>query len=203
MSIKQKLGLGAFLTMNIWLITIALVRVTSFKQGMTFDLIWTLFFQFLEPNIAILAACFSAFRSIFVTNGSEARGKRDRPSHSLRKIFRKTPSDHRPLDGLPTVTGATLTGLRTALGNVTNTSNRDSTLNPIGDRSERDFADSSGRIHVKHDWSLDSTRVWAYVKLDKVPWLTADRLHLLRTNCRAGNLCRPTGRLEDGEFEIE
>ena len=80
---KQKLQLGAFLTMNIWLIIIALVRVTSFKRGDYFDLTWTLFFQFFEPNLAILAVCFSAFRSPFVNNGFKRRPRHFDTSHFI------------------------------------------------------------------------------------------------------------------------
>lgn len=156
MSIKQRLGLSVFLTMNVWLIVIALVRVTSFKQG---GLTWILFFQFLEPNVAMLASCFTAFRSIYVSKGSKARREQDRPSNSLRqRLFRNTPLDHQPLDDLPTIPGATLTGMRTAIWNnnrinLTTTNDRDSAASGQG------FVDRGGGIHVKHDWSLDPTRV--------------------------------------------
>jgi hypothetical protein len=156
MSIKQRLGLSVFLTMNVWLIVIALVRVISFKQG---GITWYLFFQFLEPNVAILASCFTAFRSIFVSNGSKARREQDRPSNSLQqRLFRNTPLDHQPLDDLPTIPGATLTGMRTAIWNnnrtnPTTTNDRDSAASGQG------FVDLGGGIHVKHDWSLDPTRV--------------------------------------------
>ena len=188
MSIRQKVGLGAFLTMNIWLIIIALVRVTSFKQGITFDTIWALFFQFLEANIAVFAACFSAFRSIFVTNGSKARGKKDRPSYSQRMwMFRKTPSDHRPLDDLPTVPGATLTGWRTVIGNssissITNISDRDSNWDAVGDGSGRGFASHSGGNLMKHDRLFDSKRVWTYAESHKVPQLRGHRVHFSERN---------------------
>ncbi|KAL8732664.1 MAG: hypothetical protein Q9166_002640 [cf. Caloplaca sp. 2 TL-2023] len=146
MSTVHKLGLLTFLTMNVWLIIIAIVRVSSFKQGQTFDLTWIMFFQYLEPNVAILAACFTAFRSIFVRRGPRAQGAKDRPSHSFRqKLLRWAPMDHQPLDDLPTIPGAALT----------DTNSRDSTAYGQGLGGGRD----GSNIHVKQDWSLESTKV--------------------------------------------
>lgn len=164
MSVRQKIAVGAFLTMNIWLIIIAVIRATTFKHNGHFDNTWICFCQFLEPNIAIFGTCFSAFRSIFVAKGSKASEEKERPSRSLQRfMFRKTPSDHRPLDDLPTFPNATLTGLSIFRGENAGshiiTSNRESNLDPVGNMSEQDAAYYSGRIHVKQAWSLNSTRV--------------------------------------------
>ena len=171
MSIRQKFGLGAFLTVNLWLIVIALIRVTSFKRGETFDLTWTLFFQFFEPNVAILAACFSAFRSLFVSNGSKRRKERDRAPFSVRqKLFRKTPPHNQQLEDLPTIPGATLKGLRTTIwqNNRTkidsSTSNEDSPYPTVGEGkscriSHQNAYDRRNNTMAKHDWSFESARV--------------------------------------------
>lgn len=156
MSVKQRFGVAAFLTMNVWLIVIALVRATSLKQGDVSDTTWALFFQYFEPNIAILAACLSAFRSIFVTGGSKRNARKDWPSNSpSRRIFRKAP---RPLDNLPRVPGATLTGIRTFIGGKTacNTQStptlRDSDLTTLATHeSEPDNSTWNGRTRVQQD----------------------------------------------------
>lgn len=171
MGINQKLGIGAFLTMNIWLIIIALVRVTSFKRGDTFDLTWTLFFQYFEPNVAIVVACFSAFRSLFVINGSKRRVRQNRPSYSFRKtLFKKGMADEQPLDDLPSIPGLTLKGMRTIIWQNNRSKATDSTLNNsnldpaveeyLGDATSMEgINDNRNKIVVRHDWSLESTRV--------------------------------------------
>lgn len=110
MSIRQKFYIGGFLTVNIWLMVIALVRIIPFKQGETFDYIWTMFFQILEPHVAILAACFSAFRSLFVNHG-----RRHQPDPSFgrcRRLLGKHPSEHLRLDNFPSVPAPTLKGVQ-------------------------------------------------------------------------------------------
>ena len=171
MRINQKLGIGAFLTMNIWLIIIALVRVTSFKRGTTFDLTWTLFFQFFEPNVAILAACFSAFRSLYVTNGSKRHVQQKRPSYSFsNRIFKKGVVDEQHLENLPSFPGPTLRGMRTDIWRIGRSRATDSTLNAstldVAFEERKDDAtsmegsnDHRNGIVVRHDWSVGSMRV--------------------------------------------
>lgn len=171
MSVKQKLGLGAFLTVNFWLIVIALVRVTLFKRGEAFDLTWDLFFQFFEPNVAILAACFSAFRSLFVTHASRRHAQNKRPTYSIRqRMFKRTPPDRQELDELPSIPGATLNGIRTMIWQnnrtqVTRLGSNDTNLNTAieqdrGDAaSEQGLSDSRNKIVVQRQWSMESERV--------------------------------------------
>ena len=114
MNVQQKISIGASLTVSIWLIVITLVRVALFKRGKAIDIIWNLFFQFLEPNLAILAACFSAFRSLFVRHSFHQRAKKGRPTHSLQQRgFKTTRRHHRQLDDLTSFPGATADGIGT------------------------------------------------------------------------------------------
>ena len=181
MNLHQKLGIGVFLTMNIWLIIVALVRVTSFKQGNSTDETWSLFFQFLEPNIAILVTCFSAFRSLFVSNVSKDRGQRDQPLHLFRQnIFRRTPpDDSQQFDDLPSIPRPTLNGMRTMIwkNNRTNISSVDSdatAINPnhaedkIDMISERGKSGHQNNFMVKYDLSLESTRVTHPIKKSRL-----------------------------------
>lgn len=164
MSTKQKFGLGVFLTLNVWLIIIALVWVSLFKVGNNFDLTWTLFMQFFEPNIAILAASFSAFRSVFVKNDTK-EPRQDRPTYSLRqRVFRRTLPEEQQLDDL-TIPEAELTSMRTMIWknnatNATNITGNGTTSSPSVDEatgdaiSERSLVAHPNRIKVKHGWSL-------------------------------------------------
>ena len=169
MSIKQKIYIGGFLTVNIWLIIIALVRITSFKQGETYDFTWTMFFQLFEPNVAILAACFSAFRSLFVKNGPERGVQHYRPNQSSGRRLLWKNSEHHQLDDLPSVPGPTLKGMRTMIWQSNRTkagnfSNYDTALGPTTggvDEASLDQGphDRGNKILVEHDWSVESTRV--------------------------------------------
>ena len=169
MSIKQKFYIGGFLTVNVWLIIIALVRITSFKQGQTFDFIWNMFFQFFESNVAILAACFSAFRSLFVNNSSERGVRHHRPIQSFGGRFLGKNSGHHRLDDLPSVPGPTVKGMRTMIWQSNRTkasdfSNDDTASGPTTEGVDeaslgQGSHDRGNEILVEHDWSIESTRV--------------------------------------------
>ena len=173
MSVKQKFCLGAFLTVNVWLIIIALVRVIFYKRGNVFDVTWSLFFRFFEANVAILAACFSAFRSLFVISTLKRRAQNHRPNYLLhQRIFRKTPPDHQPLDDLPSIPipGVTLHGIRTMIWQnngtqVTKIGSNDSRSNTAVEKDREDTAleqglnDTRNKIAVTHELSIESNRV--------------------------------------------
>ena len=172
MNTKQKLGLGAFLTMNVWLVLIALVRVASFKRGNYFDLTWILFFQFFEPNVAILAACFSAFRSLFVKIGYKHRPRQGGTPYPIRRrIFRMTSTDRQEVKDLPSIPRATLASLRTIIwrNNRTNITNHGSNRDALDSATEGEIdlndnifeQDLDGRgnnIVVQKDWTVSSAR---------------------------------------------
>ena len=171
MSIGQKLGLGAFLTVNIWLIIVALVRISSIKEGNTVDTTWQVFFQFFEPNVAILAACFSAFRSLFIINGFKRQARNDRATYSIRqRLFRKSPADHQQFDDLPSVPRATFTGTHTVIRQNDRMKDARVYKNEITSdpaiqegvsaaTSMQRIDDESGNIVVINDWSVESTTV--------------------------------------------
>ena len=165
LSIRQKIGILMFLTMNIWLIVIAIVRVSSVKQGETTDMIWYLFFNFLEPNVAILAACFSAFRSVFVFNGSKSLRERFQPSYTLRqRLCWKDSSNHERLDDLPTIPSATLTNVPSTIwsGHTDHSSiikGHKPGIRPLVKESKPTSPDLTSKIYVQQGWSLESTKV--------------------------------------------
>ncbi|KAI4200851.1 MAG: hypothetical protein LQ350_003653 [Teloschistes chrysophthalmus] len=150
--------------MNVWLIIISVVRISSYKHDQTFDLAWTSFLQYLEPNVAILAACFTAIRSIIVRSRSQAQRVEERPTtNGLRqKFFKQRSLDCQPLNDLPNVPRAAVTGLRTDIwhghgAGQTDTSTRDATADG------HDFGGSISNtknniIVVKQDWSLEATK---------------------------------------------
>ncbi len=156
MSIKQKLSLGAFLTMNVWLIVIALVRILWLKQNNVYDGIWATFCELLEAHVAILASCITAFRSAFVKNRSRAPEKESPPAayRSRRGLLWSHSRERRPLDHLPSIPRAVLTGMHTEIWNNDRigTTSRDSVFS-----EQRNDSVHVG-IHAKHDWPLSSTQ---------------------------------------------
>ncbi|KAL8789062.1 MAG: hypothetical protein Q9213_001325 [Squamulea squamosa] len=156
--LRQKLSLGAFLTMNVWLIVIALVRVLCLKQGDIYDGIWTNFWELLEAHVAILASSFTAFRSAFAKNRSSARQKENRRVYWFKqKLLKSYPPEHRPLDDLPSIPRATLTGLRTHIWD----GNRANDLR-ARDRVSVWSMQGNGAtpiVNVKADWPLISKQV--------------------------------------------
>lgn len=164
MSFYQKLGIGVFLSLNVWLIVIALVKVSLVIRGQVFDLTWALFFQFFEPNVAILVASFPAIRSLFVQQASQSPP----PKPPYHKLFRKQEPHEHELNELelPMAPDATLTGMRQDQwrsvsrtgGGMTSNATADGDMG--GSSSTRGLTSRENNIAVSHEWTLDSIEVY-------------------------------------------
>ncbi len=86
---KQKFGLGFFLCLSVFMMMVAIVRISALRTkaplapGMTIDAIdptWKLFWQQTEASIAVLMVSFTAFRSFFVTDTSRYPRERVPPA---------------------------------------------------------------------------------------------------------------------------
>ena len=130
MKTKQKLGLGVFLCLSVFMILAAMVRssnlyVTVVVFGVehkVFDVTWKLFWQQFEACIAVLMASLTGFRSIFMADSSTSGGeKKVKPGLCNRK--HTTSSDPSSLEDhsydkregglLPPTPSAAVTDLRT------------------------------------------------------------------------------------------
>ena len=118
--VRQKIVIGVFLSLNLFMAFTASVRVSGLKFRGTFDEVWLFAWQHIEACVAVAMISLTAFRSVFV--GSEAlRAQRESPkkpwySSSIEAIRRKRArqnSDKEAIRGLPSIPGATLTGMRT------------------------------------------------------------------------------------------
>lgn len=104
----RKLSIAAVLCMSLLMIAIALVRGVSAAILGTEDQTWSTFWVQLETSVSIIAACPTAFRSLFLLNQS-SRSTPDQRSVFERLLKRNKPS-------LPSIhAGATLTGMRTVI----------------------------------------------------------------------------------------
>ena len=75
MKLKQKLGLALFLTLNVWMIVISLLRAAlaeiATANGRVFDTVWCLFWVYVEAFVATFVASLAAVRFIFARQGSK------------------------------------------------------------------------------------------------------------------------------------
>lgn len=104
----RKLSIAVVLYMSLLMIAIALVRGVSAAVLGTKDQAWNSFWVQLEASVSIIAACPTAFRSLFLLNRSSKPTPDQRSV--LERLLKRTkpslPSNH---------VGATLTGMRTVI----------------------------------------------------------------------------------------
>ena len=116
----EKLIIGIFLSLNLFMTVAAAVRVSGVKFHGTFDIVWLFFWQHIEACVAVIMISLTAFRSFYV-NSQSLRARREpanRPwySSTVAAIRRKRVHNKRDEDsitGLPAIPSATLTGMRT------------------------------------------------------------------------------------------
>ena len=117
---RQKIVLGVFLSLNLFMAIIASIRVSGLNFRGRFDEVWVYFWQQIEACIAVTMISLTAFRSVFVASES-SRARRERamkPWYSstfatIRRINKPRGSDEESTQGLPSIPSATLTGMRT------------------------------------------------------------------------------------------
>ena len=113
MKMRQKLGLAAFLCLSVFIIVVALIRVTGFYYHHVYDDTWLILWSQLEACVAVTMISLTAFRSLYVANVSKLRKKRTNLRQAtVGRAFRrqaKTPPDDKVLAGL-TIPSATLVG---------------------------------------------------------------------------------------------
>ena len=103
------------------MIMVALVRISGIRVAMDpkIDVQWEIFWQQMEASISVIMVSITAFRSLLGMRAAQAREKRDRAWFSYRSKLlplnkRKTSEYDKNVDmNLPSVPGATMSGLRT------------------------------------------------------------------------------------------
>ncbi|KAI9831875.1 MAG: hypothetical protein M1826_002907 [Phylliscum demangeonii] len=140
MKTNQKLGLGVFLCLSVFMMITAVVRISALHMTVVvlgrpitaIDVTWKLFWQQMEASLAVLMVSLTALRSIFVSDGYHGGGHaRQRPTPpkmspvgssrqqrywpSRKKYASSDGSDSTDGDAgpLPSIPSATITGLRT------------------------------------------------------------------------------------------
>ena len=111
----QKLGIGVFLSLSIFMIVIACIRIVGFNI-FNHAFLWQLFWLQVEGSVAVIMVSLTAFRSVFASQGPEARRRKARPwySSTIAKLRRhKASSEGHNLGDLPVIPTATMSGMRT------------------------------------------------------------------------------------------
>lgn len=111
----QKLGLSVFLSLNVWMIIIACIRVAGLHLHGYVDVTWLFLWQQMEASIAVVTISLTAFRSIFTSQGTRERDARPWYSSAARRLKSRKllNSDEQHDLHLPVVPSATLTGVQT------------------------------------------------------------------------------------------
>lgn len=111
----QKLGIGVFLSLSIFMIVIACIRIIGFII-FNHAFLWQVFWLQVEGSVAVMMVSLTAFRSVFASHGPVARARKARRwySSTVAKLRRhKASSDGYDLESLPKIPTATLSGIRT------------------------------------------------------------------------------------------
>lgn len=102
------------------MILIALVRISGFLKNGNIDPVWVLFWHQIEGAVAIMMVSMTAFRSLIGIQALKVREERRRErswfSHHRKlrpRFFKKSTQDESKSEQLPSIPGATLTGMRT------------------------------------------------------------------------------------------
>lgn len=102
------------------MIIVAIIRVSGLhdRKANAIDLVWEYHWQWVEVCIAILMVSVTAFRSFFIQHSGRNQSPPKRPWYSGIKAavakYSYTSSGIEPPDReLPTIPGATMTGMRT------------------------------------------------------------------------------------------
>ena len=102
------------------MIVIAIVRISSLVTKNTLDVVWVLFWHQVEGAVAIIMVSITGFRSLLGIKALKAREKKNMErswfSHRpklLARYFKKATQDESESEQLPSIPGATLTGMRT------------------------------------------------------------------------------------------
>ena len=102
------------------MIIIAIVRVSGFLKNNTIDPVWVIFWHQVEGAVAIITVSITAFRSLLGIKALKARERKKRErswfSHHQKlraRYFQKSTQDESKSGQLPSIPGATLTGIRT------------------------------------------------------------------------------------------
>jgi len=143
--LRTKLFLGMSLCLSVMTIAVTLVRVVGLKVPgkQVVDVVWQVYFSYVEVCIGIMAVSATAFRTFFVQHAARSSAKRSTPKRNLAQRFRPKlrSSSEETDDGFGDdlqceIPGGAITGLRTFINDNGKTRDLDTTSSSIFRESE-------------------------------------------------------------------
>ena len=142
-NLHQKFIIGIFLSLNLFMTLVAIVRRTGLEYHGTFDTVWLFTWHHIEACVAVIMISITAFRSIYVSSLQTSRARKQQannkpwyssPAAAIRRKRALDRKDDEFVAGLPTIPSATLTGMRTFIqgGRRTGTGLQSITSTPNG-----------------------------------------------------------------------
>lgn len=163
---KFFLGLSLCLSAVIGVVVITQVSGLHVPHTSTIDIVWEIFWQFMESCVAIIVVCVAAFRSFFIQHRRNQSPPRS-PWYQGVKAFlsNKGSASSSSEEGceLPTIPGGALSGMRTFIEGNGREDKRGSkhVQEQDDDRWPLRIPDATQRITVQHDMSTQ----WETVNL--------------------------------------
>ncbi len=116
--IRTKLLLGLSLCLSAVIIVVVVTQISGLHVPgkSTIDIVWEIYWQFIEGCVAIIVVCVAAFRSFFIQHRSRNQSPPRSPWYQGVKTFwsnKASVTSSGEGYELPTVPGASLTGMRT------------------------------------------------------------------------------------------
>ena len=187
---SQKLALALSLCLSVVMIIVTIIRASGLllANGSSVDVIWEVYWQYVEASVAVIMASLTAFRSFFVVRSARVQSPAKDSSYTGRlalvkrmfspRTWRRTSEEQRgfevsneelrevPKDPLPKIPRPVMTGLHTFIRGrgASNPLSMHSRSEPLeGDDGDRLWASDPDQRHqairVQHDLSLISERV--------------------------------------------
>lgn len=154
---RRKFLLGLFMCLSVVMIGVVITKSAGIHVPgqRTIDIVWQVYWQFMECCLAIIMACLTAFRSIYVQHVRNQSSSRRSWYPGIKVLLTAKSARKSPNIELPPIPRATLTGMRTfiegdrreSLHDCRNLQNQDEDEWPLQ-------ASSNGkRIKVRHEFS--------------------------------------------------
>lgn len=160
---SQKTFVGIFLCLSIGMIVIAIVRLSGLRVLDRYvDVQWEVFWLELEANVAVIMVSITAFRSLLGLKALKSRKEKERVRYWYRRRLPFSKGDktwESQLNGhqLPSIPGATLTGIRTFIRGDRESKMMGSRFDVTDSRGDRTGTEQ--RIKVTHTMSSESENV--------------------------------------------
>lgn len=140
--LRTKIFLGLSLCLSVMTITTTIVRVVGLKVPgvQSVDVVWQVYWQYVEVCIGIMIASATAFRTFFVQHAARSSQRSTPKSYFAQrfreKVIRRT-NESDEEDGLPEhIPGAMLTGMRTFIDKQGRTGDLDTTASKVSFNSQ-------------------------------------------------------------------